>query len=107
MLAELRITPVEASDSFLKELAGIVRILEASPLSYSVHAMGTTLEGELDDVLDVVRLCHEYVRTAGARTLIELSLDDRPTPRGELERSLQHLREVALGVPLERLLPPA
>ena len=107
MVAELRITPVESHESFLKEMAAIVRILHESPLSYQVHALGTTLEGEFDEILAVVRRCHEHVRKRGERTLIELSLDDRAGRGGELERSLQHLREASLGAPLERLVSPS
>ncbi len=104
MVAELRITPVESHKSFLNELGDLVRLLHQSPLSYQVHAMGTTLEGELDEILKVVQQCHEHVRSRSERNLIELSLDDRPSRGGELERGLQHLREASLGAPIERLV---
>ena len=104
MIAELRITPVESKESFLKETSEVVRILEGSPLSYQVHAMGTTLEGSLEEILDIVRRCHDHVSKVSERTLIELSIDDRSSPGGELERSMQHLREASFGVPLERLV---
>jgi uncharacterized protein (TIGR00106 family) len=106
MLAELRITPVDSDGAFLREVAIVVRVLADSPLSYRVNAMGTTLEGDLDAILDVVRQCHRDLAKDSSRTLIELSLDDRPAKPGELERSLRHLREATFGAPIERLLPP-
>lgn len=101
MIAELRITPVQGAD-FVSDLAGVVQVLAESPLSYQVHAMGTTLEGELDQILDVVRRCHEQLRKRSGRVLVELSIDDRESKEGELVRSLEHLRSATFAWPLER-----
>jgi uncharacterized protein (TIGR00106 family) len=104
MLAELRLTPVEAEMPFALLVADVVPILAESPLQYQIHAMGTTLEGDLEAILDVVRRCHELLRKHAARVLIELSIDDRAVPEGELVRSLKHLRELSLETPLERFV---
>lgn len=104
MLAEIRITPVGASSSFASLVADLVPIFAASPLQYQVHAMGTTLEGELDAILEVVRRCHEELRKHAGRILIELSIDDRTASEGEIVRSLTHVRELEVGAPLERLV---
>ena len=57
-----------------------------------------------DEILDVVRRCHEAVREKAPRVLIELSLDDREVPEGAMVRSLNHLREAEGTLPLERIL---
>jgi uncharacterized protein (TIGR00106 family) len=108
MLAELRLTPVGSRIPFASLVADIVPILAASPLQYQVHAMGTTLEGELDAILAVVRRCHDELHKHADRVLIELSIDDRTAAQGELVRSLRHVRELNLEAPLERLVhgPP-
>ncbi len=103
MLAELRITPVDAGKNFISEVASVVGVLARSPLHYQVHAMGTTVEGELEEILNLVRRCHAELHKSGSRILIELSIDDRDAPQGELVRSLQHLREASIAAPLERL----
>jgi uncharacterized protein YqgV (UPF0045/DUF77 family) len=71
--------------------------------------MGTSLEGDLDAILAVVRACHDELRKHADRVLIELSIDDRTAAEGELVRSLRHVRELNLGAPLERLVhgPPS
>ena len=106
MLAELRLTPVGSRTSFARLVADIVPILAESPLQYQLHAMGTTLEGSLDAILDAVRRCHEELRKHADRVLIELAIDDRTTAEGELVRSLQHVRELTLDAPIERLVHP-
>jgi uncharacterized protein (TIGR00106 family) len=107
MLAELRVTPVGSKSSFARLIADLVPILARSPLQYQVHAMGTTLEGELDAILELVRQCHRALRQEADRVLIELSLDDRSGAEGEIVRSLQHVRELRVDAPLERLVHPA
>ena len=103
MLAELRITPVGGGTPFARLLADLIPILAQSSLQYQVHPMGTTLEGDLDGILALVRRSHEELRKRSERVLIELSIDDRAGAEGELVRSLDHLRELS-GQPLERLV---
>jgi uncharacterized protein (TIGR00106 family) len=106
MLAELRLTPVGARISFARLVADIVPILADGPLQYQVHAMGTTVEGSLDAILDAVRRCHQELRKHADRVLIEVAIDDRTTAEGELVRSLEHVRELSLDAPIERLVHP-
>ena len=103
MLAELRLTPVGPAVPFLRLVADLLPILTESRLQYQVHAMSTTLEGDLEDILAVARRCHDEARKHADRVLIELSIDDRAGAEGELVRSLEHLRTIS-GRPLERFV---
>ncbi len=102
MLAEFRITPVDSRGGFPRLVAEVLRVVDGSRLQYQLHAMGTTLEGELNEILEVVRRSHEELRKHSSRILIELSIDDRSGKEGELVRSIEHVRELGTGVPLER-----
>jgi len=104
VLAELRLTPIGSETPFARLIADLIPIFAESPLQYQVHAMGTTLEGDLAPILEVVRRCHEEARRHADRVLIELSIDDRTSAEGEMVRSLEHLRALRLEAPLERLL---
>lgn len=106
MLAEIRITPVGSRTSFAKLVAQLVPILDESPLTYQVHAMGTTVEGELPEILALVTRCHTQLRKSTDRLLLELSIDDRDSAEGEIVRSLHHLQDLEVQGPLERLTPP-
>jgi uncharacterized protein (TIGR00106 family) len=109
MLAEIRVTPIASSTSFARLIADLVPVLTESPLQYQVHAMGTTLEGDLEPILEIVRRSHEEARKHADRVLIELSIDDRTSVEGEIVRGLQHVRDLRVEAPLERLvhLPPS
>lgn len=104
MLAELRVTPAGSKISFSRLIASLVPILAESPLQYQVHAMGTTLEGELSAILALVQRAHVEARKHADRVLIELSIDDRTLNSGEIVRSLRHVRELNVSAPLERLV---
>jgi uncharacterized protein YqgV (UPF0045/DUF77 family) len=73
-----------------------------STLPYHVNPMGTVVEGDIATILQLVRRCHEEARKHADRVLVEVALDDREGRPNELAHSLEHLREVSLGVPLER-----
>ena len=106
MLAELRVTPIGSAEDFAHVVAGVVRIVSATDLQYRVRAMGATVEGELEQILDLLRCCHQEVREHSDRALIELSIDDRAGAQGELVGSVERIRQLEVGVPLERLTKP-
>ena len=103
MLGELRVTPIGSREDFAHVVACVVRIVSDSDLQYQVHGMGTTVEGDLDEILDLLRRCHTEIRQHSDRVLIELSIDDRAGAEGELVRSVDRVRELELNTPIERL----
>ena len=77
VVAEITITPV-VGDELTPYIDAAIDEVRKSGLNYEVEAMGTTVEGELDQVLDVVKNAHEAVRHKGAnRVLTEVRIDDR------------------------------
>jgi uncharacterized protein (TIGR00106 family) len=47
-------------------VAACQRVLETAGLSHQLHAYGTNIEGEWDDVFAAVKRCHEVVHALGA-----------------------------------------
>jgi uncharacterized protein (TIGR00106 family) len=75
----LTITPLgTATPSVSRYVAGVEKILRATTLSHQLTAMGTIIEGDLDEILSVVRRMHEHPFTQGAvRVSTSLRIDDR------------------------------
>jgi uncharacterized protein (TIGR00106 family) len=64
--------------SLSKYVAGVERILRATKLKHQLTAMGTIIEGDLDEILAVVRKMHEHPFTQGAvRVSTLIKIDDR------------------------------
>jgi uncharacterized protein (TIGR00106 family) len=78
-IAFLTITPLgTATPSVSRFVAGVERILRATSLNHQLTAMGTLIEGDLDEILAVVRRMHEHPFTQGAqRVSTSLRIDDR------------------------------
>jgi uncharacterized protein (TIGR00106 family) len=75
----LTIAPLgTGTPSLSRYVAGVEEILRATKLTHQLTAMGTILEGDLDEILAVVRKMHEHPFTQGAvRVSTLLKIDDR------------------------------
>ena len=75
----LTIAPLgTGTPSLSRYVAGVERILRATTLKHQLTAMGTIIEGDLDEILSVVRRMHEHPFTQGAvRVSTSLRIDDR------------------------------
>ena len=71
--------------------AGAVRIVRESGLPNHPDAMFTTIEGDWDECMDVVRRCVEAVAVHGPRASLVLKADVRPGRTGELTAKLERL----------------
>jgi len=66
------------TSSLSRYVAGVEKILRATKLKHELTAMGTIIEGNLDEILAVVREMHEHPFTEGAvRVSTLIKIDDR------------------------------
>ena len=77
-------------------VAAAVRIVRESGLPNRTSSMFTELEGEWDEVMDVVKRATEAVAAHGSRVSLVLKADIRPGRTGELDGKVERLEE-ALG----------
>lgn len=76
-------------------VAAAVRIVRESGLPNHTDAMFTTVEGEWDEVFDVVKRATEAAAAFGTRVSLVLKADIRPGYTGELSGKVERL-EAAL-----------
>jgi len=85
------------SDSVSKAVAEAVRVVRESGLPSETTSMFTTIEGEWDEVMAVVKRAVEVVQRSAPRVSLVLKADIRPGHTGQLtakvERIEQHLSE--------------
>jgi uncharacterized protein (TIGR00106 family) len=65
VIADLCVVPIGIGVSVSKEVAMCERILAAAGLKIHLHAYGTNIEGEGDQVFAAVKRCHEALHAAG------------------------------------------
>ena len=74
-------------------VAAAVKVVRESGLPNHTDSMFTTLEGEWDEVFDVVRRATEAVGAYGSRVSLVLKADIRPGYTGELTGKVERLEE--------------
>jgi uncharacterized protein YqgV (UPF0045/DUF77 family) len=72
-------------------VAAAVRVVRDSGLPNSTDSMFTTLEGEWDEVFDVIRRATEAVGAYGTRVSLVLKADIRPGHTGEITGKVDRL----------------
>jgi uncharacterized protein (TIGR00106 family) len=89
------IAPVgTATPSLSRYVAGCERILRDSGLKHELTAMGTIIEGELDEVLAVIRRMHESPFAEGAvRVGTLIKIDDRRDKEHTIAGKMKSVRE--------------
>ncbi len=77
-------------------VAAAVKIVRESGLPNRTTSMFTEIEGEWDEVFDVVRRATDAVGAYGSRVSLVLKADIRPGYAGELDAKIERLEE-AIG----------
>lgn len=78
-------------DSLREAVAAAVKVVRESGLPNRTDAMFTTLEGEWDEVFDVVHRAADAVAAYGSRVDLVLKADIRPGHEGELTGKVERL----------------
>jgi uncharacterized protein (TIGR00106 family) len=85
--------PLDKGESLSHYVARSIDIIDRSGLPYQTHAMGTVLEGEFDQVLDVVRRCYEAMAADCQRIECSIKIDARKAGPGRLRSKVATLEE--------------
>jgi len=105
VLLDFSMSPLGKGESVAPYVARCLEVVAASGLDYRLHAMGTTLEGEWEQVFAVVQRCYEALRPDCDRITCSLKVDYRAGHRGRLESKVRHVEEL-LGRKLETGVQP-
>lgn len=76
-LIDFSIFPVGKGESVSPYVARVVKIIRDSGLQYQLGPMGTTVEGEWDDLMDVVTRCFKELKKDCARIYMSAKIDYR------------------------------
>ena len=66
VIADLCVVPIGVGVSVSEYIAACERVLDGFDVETSLHAYGTNIEGEWDEVFAAVRRCHAVVHEMGA-----------------------------------------
>jgi uncharacterized protein (TIGR00106 family) len=66
VIADLCVIPIGVGVSVSRYIAACEKILQEAGLKFHLHAYGTNIEGEWDEVFAAVKRCHEVIHGMGA-----------------------------------------
>lgn len=93
VLLEFSIAPLEKGPSVGDYVARSLAIIEASGLDYRLHAMGTIIEGEVDQVLAIFQQCLAAIAADCDRVSCTMKLDYRKDATGRLDTKVSSVED--------------
>ena len=84
VLLEFSMSPLGKGESVGKYVSRSLEIIDQSGIEYRLNPMGTVLEGEWDEVMDVVSQCYERMRKDCNRISCMIKVDYRKGKKGRL-----------------------
>ena len=91
MLAQFSIVPLDKGASVGSEVARVLQIIDNSGLPYKLNPMGTVVEGSWDEVMRLIRTCHDETVTGSDRVLTSITIDDRKGMQNRMEGKIASL----------------
>ena len=101
MLAEFSIVPLGAGNSISSQVARVLKIVDAGGLPYKINPMGTIVEGNWDDVMELIKKCHDAILKTESRLITTISIDDRKGKSDRIDKKVESI-EKKLGKLLKK-----
>ena len=97
MLVAFSVTPLGVGDAVGEYVADAVRVVRGSGLPNHTDAMFTTVEGDWDEVMAVVKRAVDAVAAKAPRVSVVLKADIRPGATGALTSKVESLERHLAG----------
>lgn len=95
VIADICIVPLGVGASVSKEVTECERILRQTGLKTHLHAYGTNIEGEWDEVFAALKQCHEALHAMGvARITTSMRLGTRTDKPQTMEDKVRKVEDL-------------
>jgi uncharacterized protein (TIGR00106 family) len=101
VLLEFSMSPLDKGESLSPYVARSLDIIDKSGLPYQLTPMGTILEGEWEEVMNVVAACYKRMSQDCNRISTSMRIDYRKGKSGRLKSKIQAV-ESQLGRTLSK-----
>ena len=91
MLVAFSVTPLGVGEDVAEYVADAVRVVRESGLPNRTDAMFTTVEGDWDEVMGVVKQAVDAVAAKAPRVSLSLKADVRPGVTGAMDAKVEAL----------------
>lgn len=93
VLMEFSMAPVGQGESVSAQVARVVDLIDRSGLPYQLTPMGTIVEGEWAQTVDLVTRCFELLQAEFPRISVQIKVDYRAGPAGRLKAKTERVEQ--------------
>jgi uncharacterized protein (TIGR00106 family) len=93
MLVELSIIPLGGDTHLSTEIAEVLKLIDESGLPYQLTPSGTCIEGEWDNVMPLIRQCHDRARSTSSHVITTIKIEDEAGEQDKLTRNITSVEE--------------
>jgi len=101
MMVEFSVVPIGKGASVSPVIARVLKIVVDSGVPYKANPMGTVIEGDWNELVELIRKCHDEAMKDAERVVTTIKIDDYKGKGYRLEKKLESV-EQKLGKKLNR-----
>lgn len=94
-LMEFTMIPLDKGASFSPYVARILTLVDESGLPYRLNPMGTVVEGEWKDLLELLTRCFRELEKDSERISLSVKFDHRKGVKGALDKKIKSVEDKA------------
>ncbi len=93
VLLEMTMSPTGKGESLSPYVSRVLKVIDESGITYRLTPMGTILEGEWDEVMNVVRSCFIELKQDCSRIGVHIKIDYREGSESRLKSKISSLEQ--------------
>ena len=93
MIVAFSVVPLDKGESLSEYVSKIIDLIDQCGLPYRLTPMNTIVEGSWDDVMGLIRRCHELMMEDSRRVYTCISIDDRKDRRDAISRKIESIEK--------------
>ena len=94
VLLEFSMSPLDKGESLSPYVARILNIIDSSGTTYKLTPMGSILEGEYEDVMNVVKDCFQELQKDCNRISVSIKIDYRAGTKSRLSSKIERIESI-------------
>lgn len=95
MLVELSINPLGRGTHLSQDLGEILKVIDDAGVSYVLTPLGTCIEGEWDQVMPLIKKCHEVARGMSPHIFTTLRIEDEEGATNKIKENVAAVERAA------------
>lgn len=93
MIAEFSVVPLDKGESVSEYVSEMLDIIDKSGVDYRFTPMATVVEGDWDEVMDLISRCHHEMRKRSKRVVTDIKIDDREGAKNRISGKIESVEK--------------